>query len=272
RTRLAETNSVTHFLGQSEQVAHVGLGAAEQSRVATVQVTFLGGHVVTLDNVALNQELTVLEPDLPFPNAPGVVPAAAPDCDENGEEDACAPDCDGNRRPDSCDVRDGLVADCNANGVPDSCEIASGFERDCDGNGLLDTCEVAAQPWLDCDEDGVLDVCRGTTCTGVDAGVRDMGTGAADAGSPGDAGDAAAMTDTGSGADAAGADAGTGTLRGQGCAAERAAGRGGMGGATLLMVVVAAVRRRRRTALATRRGGCSETVRLGGACSHGSRT
>jgi hypothetical protein len=197
RTRLAETNSVTHFLGQSEQVAHVGLGAAEQSRVATVQVTFLGGHVVTLDNVALNQELTVLEPDLPFPNAPGVVPAAAPDCDENGEEDACAPDCDGNRRPDSCDVRDGLVADCNANGVPDSCEIASGFERDCDGNGLLDTCEVAAQPWLDCDEDGVLDVCRGTTCTGVDAGVRDMGTGAADAGSPGDAGDAAAMTDTG---------------------------------------------------------------------------
>ena len=272
RTRLAETNSVTHFLGQSEQVAHVGLGAAEQSRVATVQVTFLGGHVVTLDNVALNQELTVLEPDLPFPNAPGVVPAAAPDCDENGEEDACAPDCDGNRRPDSCDVLDGRVADCNANGVPDSCEIASGFERDCDGNGLLDTCEVAAQPWLDCDEDGVLDVCRGTTCTGVDAGVRDMGTGAADAGSPGDAGDAAAMTDTGSGADAAGADAGTGTLRGQGCAAERAAGRGGMGGATLLMVVVAAVRRRRRTALATRRGGCSETVRLGGARSHGSRT
>jgi hypothetical protein len=115
---------VTHFLGQSEQVAHVGLGAAAQSRVATVQVTFLGGHVVTLDNVALNQELTVVEPDLPFPNAPGVVPAAAPDCDENGEEDACAPDCDGNRRPDSCDVRDGLVADCNANGVPDSCEIS----------------------------------------------------------------------------------------------------------------------------------------------------
>jgi hypothetical protein len=207
RTWLAETNSVTHFLGQSEQVAHVGLGAAAQSRVATVQVTFLGGHVVTLENVALNQELTVVEPDLPFPNAPAVVPAAAPDCDGDGEDDACAPDCDGNRRPDSCDVRDGLVADCNVNGVPDSCETASGFERDCDengvldvcdlggeperdcdGNGLLDACELAAQPWLDCNEDGALDACHGTSCT--DAGVRDLGVGGRDAGAGHDAGPA----------------------------------------------------------------------------------
>jgi len=151
RSWVAETSSATHFLGQSEQMAHFGLGSGPASRVASVRVTFLGGHEVTMTGVELNQELIVVEPDLPFPNAPAVLPAVAPDCDHDGEVDACAPDCDGNRSPDSCDVSTGVVADCNTNGVPDSCEIRSGFATDCDENGVPDPCDIGAQPWLDCD-------------------------------------------------------------------------------------------------------------------------
>jgi hypothetical protein len=276
RTWVSEINSITHFIGQSERVAHVGLGTGASPRTATVRVRFLGGHEVVLEDQALNREIVVTEPDAPFPEAPAPPPPPAPDCDMNGTPDYCSPDCDASGSPDTCDVTEGRAPDCNANGVIDSCEIATGFEtdcdasgvpdacevrdgvladcdgsgapdvceaeaepaRDCDGNELLDVCEIAAQPWLDCNDDGVLDVCRGTTCGG-DAGVRDMGTGSPDGGGVGDAGmaDDAAVLDGGSEADAARADAGTGTLRGQGCAVGLATGHGGVGFAVLLVLV-----------------------------------
>ncbi|MBK6575626.1 MAG: CRTAC1 family protein [Sandaracinaceae bacterium] len=280
RERVAEIASVSHFLGQSERVAHFGLGTSPATRTARVHVRFLGGHEVTMEGVALNQEVLVTEPDLPFPSPPSVVPATPRDCNGDGEADACAVDCDENGSPDSCDVETGAVPDCNGNGVPDSCEIRSHFVTDCDENGvpdvcdvdvqpardcdddaLLDVCEIALRPWLDCNADGVLDVCRGTTCTGVDGGIRDMGTGAPDAGSVGDAGmarDAATMMDTGSAADAARTDAGTGTLRGQGCAAGLAEGPGDARG-VLLLVAATALRRRRRKARAARGRGRAQT-------------
>lgn len=262
RERVAEISSVSHFLGQSERVAHFGLGSSATARTARVHVRFLGGHEVTVDGVALNQELLVTEPDLPFPSPPAVLPAEPRDCNHDGEADACAPDCDANGSPDSCDVETGAVADCNANGVPDPCEIRSQFVSDCDENGvpdpcdidmhpaldcdrdaLLDVCEIATRPWLDCDGDGVIDACRGTTCGGVDAGVRDMGPGAIDAGSPEDAGTG---RDAGHTLDAGRADAGTGSLHGQGCAVGLAgsAGRTSASGAVLLILV--AFRRTRR--------------------------
>lgn len=206
RTYVGEIGSVSHFIGQSERVAHFGLGSSATPRTASVHVRFLGGHEVTLTDVPLNTDLLVVEPDLPFPSGPAVVPATPADCDGNGTSDACAPDCNTNGQPDACDVASGAAPDCNGNGVPDSCEIASQFvtdcdengvpdvcdvdthpERDCDTSGVLDVCEIALTPWADCDRDGRLDRCHGTSCTGPDAGARDAGV-ARDAGPRGDAG------------------------------------------------------------------------------------
>lgn len=248
RERVAEVSSVSHFLGQSERVAHFGLGDSPDVRTATVHVRFLGGLEVTLTDVALNQELLVVEPDLPFPSAPSVVPQEPRDCDRNGQNDACAADCDQNGRPDSCDIDAGLVADCNGNGVPDSCEIAAQFLTDCDENGVpdvcdvdahpardcdhsavLDDCEIALRPWLDCDGDGRLDACHDTRCDRVDAGPPDAGV-TRDAGAPADGGPFPNDMGTASrdaGADAANvsrdatlaADEGPTTARAAGCTA-----------------------------------------------------
>lgn len=265
RTWVSEITSITHFIGQSERVAHFGLGVGGGPRTATVRVRFLGGHEVILENQPLNQEIVAVEPDAPFPNAPAPPPPPAPDCDRNGTPDYCAPDCDASGSPDTCDVAEGRAPDCNGNGVIDSCEIASGFETDCDlsgvpdvcevrdgvrpdcdGNGVPDVCDLAAEPMHDCDGDGVLDVCSGTSCNGGDAGVRDMGAGGDDAGAPRDAG---AAVDAG-GADAGGMDTGpidigTGTPSGQGCAVDVSNNATGAGWWASAWMLVAARRRRR---------------------------
>lgn len=244
RTRVSEINSITHFIGQSERVAHFGLGLGAGPRTATVRVRFLGGHVVVLEGQALNQELVVVEPDEPFPEAPAPPPPAAPDCDANGIPDYCSPDCDGNGSPDLCDVESGRAPDCNANHVIDACEVASGFETDCNENDVLDTCDIDAQPMLDCDDDGRLDTCHGTVCSGRDAGVADMGPGSADAG----VGDAGVARDGGLAMDGAAADQGRPSPARGGCGAGPTDARGGVALMAGALLVLGSVQRRFRRA------------------------
>lgn len=233
RTWVAEISSTTHFVGQSERVAHIGVGRGATPRTARVRVRFLGGHEVIVEDVALNQEIVVEEPDLPFPEAPAPPPGAPPDCDMNGTPDYCAPDCDENGSPDACDVASGRAADCNGNGAIDACEIASGFERDCDGDLVLDTCQIAADPALDCDTDGWLDSCVTPNCGSSDAGLTGDAGGSLDTGlTPMDMGPTAmdsgpeqrdarpADSDAGAGGDGGRRDIGqSGGLRGSGCRA-----------------------------------------------------
>lgn len=161
RTQRRQIGTNTHYLGQSEPVAHFGLG----SDVATVDVSvrFPSGALVQRTNVAPGQTLTVVEmltaPPTPLPVAPLV------DCDADGEADECGPDCDGNGRADSCDMLAAPEADCDASGALDVCELSLGLADDCDGNGRPDACDLATG---DCNHDGLLDACTTpvTTCGG----------------------------------------------------------------------------------------------------------
>ncbi|MDJ0785244.1 MAG: CRTAC1 family protein [Myxococcota bacterium] len=59
--RVAVIGSVSHFLGQSESTAHFGLGASSPP-VTSVRVEFPSGQIAELQNVAVNQVLSVNEP------------------------------------------------------------------------------------------------------------------------------------------------------------------------------------------------------------------
>jgi len=66
RKQVREVGSVTHFLGQSERVAHFGLGVAAPGAAPLyrLKIRWPNGTEQTLTNVARNQEIVVLEPSL----------------------------------------------------------------------------------------------------------------------------------------------------------------------------------------------------------------
>ena len=222
-------DTATHFLGESERVAHVGLGAYDGA--VDVAVSFSSGHVVTRTGVAADQTIVVTEPSEPMRPAAGPRPTGC------AVRQPCAIDCDNNGVADRCEV-DAPGADCNDNDVLDVCELSSGLAADCDGNGVLDVCDVAAG--ADGDGDGVPDVCApdlGVVDVGM-AGV-DAGATAADAGRPtldGGTPDGGAMPD-------AGAPSAAGGLRG---GATCAVGAPREGGSVVSALVLLALLRRRR--------------------------
>lgn len=57
-----ELGSVSHFLGQSERVAHFGLGP-EVARVWALEVRWPSGRLTRLTDVEIRQTLTLVEPD-----------------------------------------------------------------------------------------------------------------------------------------------------------------------------------------------------------------
>ena len=262
-TQVREIGATSHFGGESERVAHFGLGAgfSAAARTVDVDVVFLSGLEVHERGVAPDQVLTVVEPDAASLVTPPPVPGPAQDCDGDGQPDSCAPDCNGNGRPDACDLADHVDTDCNANGVPDACDLAAFLLLDCNTNGEADLCEIQCHPALDADGDGVIDYCvtgcdETGHCPGVDpdhpecvsapdAGVPDAGM--PDAGMP-DAGVRDAGVDGGV-PDAGHADGGNpGARDGGGCALAPAAARSA--GAPWLVLAAAmcgfALRRRSR--------------------------
>ncbi|MGF1469234.1 MAG: CRTAC1 family protein [Sandaracinaceae bacterium] len=64
RVRLVDT--VTHYLGQSDRVAHVGLGEGVE-RVAELEVRWPSGRVTRLEDVAANQRLVLDEAEAAAP-------------------------------------------------------------------------------------------------------------------------------------------------------------------------------------------------------------
>ncbi|HJL17058.1 MAG TPA: CRTAC1 family protein [Sandaracinaceae bacterium LLY-WYZ-13_1] len=60
-TQVREIGSVTHFLGQSERVAHVGLGAGHET-VDVLAIRWPSGRVTRMTDVPARQELLVDEP------------------------------------------------------------------------------------------------------------------------------------------------------------------------------------------------------------------
>ena len=65
--RVVEVGANSHYLGQSERTVHVGLGDPDtliNGTVYQVHVTFPStGRTVTLNGVAMNETITVTEPD-----------------------------------------------------------------------------------------------------------------------------------------------------------------------------------------------------------------
>lgn len=59
--QVREIGSVTHFLGQSERVAHFGLGRGVE-RVAEVEIRWPTGAITRLEDVEANQTLVLVEP------------------------------------------------------------------------------------------------------------------------------------------------------------------------------------------------------------------
>lgn len=59
--RMREIGSVSHFLGQSERIAHFGLGRGV-TRVAEVEVRWPSGMTTRLEDVEANQTLELVEP------------------------------------------------------------------------------------------------------------------------------------------------------------------------------------------------------------------
>lgn len=59
--QVREIGSVTHFLGQSERVAHFGLGRGVE-RVAEVEIRWPTGRATRLEDVDANQTLVLVEP------------------------------------------------------------------------------------------------------------------------------------------------------------------------------------------------------------------
>ncbi|MCA9529362.1 MAG: CRTAC1 family protein, partial [Myxococcales bacterium] len=206
-TQMRQIGAGSHYLGESERVAHFGLGAgfSAAARTVDVDVTFPSGLEVHERGVAPNQVLTVVEPDAPSLVAPACVPPPPEDCDADGVPDFCAPDCNGNGRPDGCDLAAGLDTDCDDNGVPDACDLAAFRLSDCNTNGEADLCEIQCHPALDADGDGVIDYCvtgcdEAGHCPGVDPDhpecVSAPDAGMPDAGMP-DAGVDAGLPDAG---------------------------------------------------------------------------
>lgn len=147
----AQIGTRTHYLAQSEAVAHFGLGS--DSGAVDVRVRFPSGATVLQRAVLPGQTLTVTEPAtdvVPLPSAPDA------DCDGDGEVDECGADCDGNGVADSCDIARVPALDCDASGVLDACEIELGLAADCNANGRPDMCELDTE---DCDGDGLIDAC-----------------------------------------------------------------------------------------------------------------
>ncbi|MCA9578774.1 MAG: CRTAC1 family protein [Sandaracinaceae bacterium] len=121
RTWYAEVGTASHFTGVGPREAHVGLGPAALDEPLRVEVEFLGGNRVAVDDVLPNRVLTVTEPDV-APPRPRVPTRVLPDCDHDGLPDACGYDCD-------------------ADGTPDECQIAREPSLDVDTSGFLDVCE-----------------------------------------------------------------------------------------------------------------------------------
>lgn len=238
--RFAPVDSTSQFLGESERVAHFGLGpgVAGAGKTFRVEARFLSGHVVVQTGVAPNQEVTLTEPALDAPRGPvgdppehcagGVRQPCEQDCDHSDTADACdlqngAPDCNDNAVIDSCEVASGLATDCDGNDVLDSCELQDGSAEDCDSNGTIDSCELLADGSVDRDANGVIDACElqdagvpsqdGGVAGGIDAGVD---------GSESDAGvgpDADAAVTVDCGVSRPPPDQGASTNRGVGCSA-----------------------------------------------------
>jgi hypothetical protein len=159
RTQRRQIGTNTHYLAQSEPVAHFGVGP--DAATVDVSVRFPSGALVQRTNVTPGQTLTVVEPLTTPPASLPVAPLV--DCDDDGEADECGPDCDGNGRADSCDILAAPEADCDGSGVLDVCEVSLGLADDCDANGRPDRCDLATG---DCNGDGLLDACTTpvTTC------------------------------------------------------------------------------------------------------------
>lgn len=73
--QMQEIDGGSHFLGQSERVAHFGLGAPDAAPVHRVRVRFPGGQVVEQTSVARNQQLLVVAKG-PMCGALGIEPLA----------------------------------------------------------------------------------------------------------------------------------------------------------------------------------------------------
>lgn len=117
-----EVGTVSHFTGVGPREAHVGLGPiSDDAERLLVEVEFLGGNRVRLEDVAPNQRLSVQEPATPSPRARLPV-MLRPDCDGDELPDVCGYDCDANERPDACDIADDAARDADESGFLDVCE------------------------------------------------------------------------------------------------------------------------------------------------------
>ncbi|MGH0035504.1 MAG: FG-GAP-like repeat-containing protein [Myxococcota bacterium] len=178
----------SHFLGESERVAHFGLGD-HPGPVHRVTVEWPGWGTSVFDDVPVNQTLTALPP--PDGDGDGLLDEDEsalgtdpmdPDSDDDGLTDGFeVGSLDAPRDTDGDGTLDALDADDDGDGVPTAAEDANGNgnpadddadddgtpdyrEIDADDDGLLDgsdNCPAAANPdQSDLDGDGHGDACQ----------------------------------------------------------------------------------------------------------------
>ncbi|NRB37614.1 MAG: VCBS repeat-containing protein [Pseudomonadales bacterium] len=174
QSQFMEVLASGNFLGQNEKTLHFGLGEhAVNGQVSAIEVKWPSGIVQVINNIAVNQYITITEPNI------------APDLDGDGivdSEDNChlihnvdQANNDGDAQGDACDEDD------DNDGWPDAVETGTGiflsladtgsdpFNADTDGDGFIDSLEsnsgtyVSAQDpgtnplEADSDGDGLLD-------------------------------------------------------------------------------------------------------------------
>jgi hypothetical protein len=188
--QVRQIGATSHFLGESERVAHFGLGV-HPGRVHRLTVEWPGLGTASYDAVPVNQTLVAIRPELLDADADGLLDLdelaigtdpSDPDSDDDGLADglevgsvAAPADTDGDGTIDALDPDDDgdgvptAAEDANGNGNPadddaDDDGIPDSRETDSDGDGTddgADNCRSVANPGQgDANGDGVGDACQ----------------------------------------------------------------------------------------------------------------